>query len=168
MFKAHVGLSRQITHDSTSTSYTINIEGEIPLPLDQPAAALQQVHNLFELAKKALAQEIVQGENSLSRREEKPQASEGNGQPSQRPFPSSQQSKPADNQTSNGQVEAATEKQIRYVHSIAKRMGISQGQLENRIAEVLGQRVALNLLTKKEAGRVIDSLTKSAPASSQR
>jgi len=169
MFKANVGLSRKITRDYNSTGYTVNVEGEITAPLDQPAAVLQQIKGLFKLAEDALAQEIDrdQGQDAQGRRDEEPRRPEGNGAAPARQSQSAERTQPPANRSGNGQPEPASDKQVRYLQSLAKRQKMSPAQLEDQIARVLGNRLTLNGLTKKEAGRVIDSLT-DAPATDRR
>jgi len=166
MFKANVGLSRKISRDYQSTGYTINVEGEITVPPDQPAAILTQIKGLFKLAEDALAQEIDrdQGEDAIGRHDEEPRRPEGNGAAPERASPAPERRQPPASRSGNGQPEPATEKQIRYLQSLAKRQKMSPAQLEDQIAQVLGSRLTLNQLTKKEAGRVLDALTQNAPA----
>jgi len=167
MFKANVGLSRKITRDYNSTGYTVNVEGEITAPLDQPAVVLQQIKGLFKLAEDALAQEIDrdQGQDAQGRRDEEPRRPEGNGAAHERPSQAPEHQQPPGNRSGNGQPEPASDKQVKYLQSLAKRQKMSPAQLEDQIVRVLGSRLTLNQLTKKEAGRVIDSLTQDAPAS---
>ncbi len=76
MLKANVGLSRKISRDYQSTGYSVNLEGEILVPPDDPEAVLVRVQELFHLAQEALNQEIDrdQGEQAIGRHdEERPQ-----------------------------------------------------------------------------------------------
>src|SRR5581483_2923467 len=70
MLKANVGLSRKITRDYNSTGYSVNIEGEIPIPVDDPQGVLEKIKELFNVAQEALAVEIDrdQGEDAIGRR----------------------------------------------------------------------------------------------------
>src|ERR1700730_18444140 len=103
MFKAIVGLSRKITRDYNSTGYTVNVEGEIAAPLDQPEAILKQIKNLFKLAEDALAQEIDrdQGQDAQARRDEEPRRPVGNGAAPQRQSQAPEQGQPPANRSGN-------------------------------------------------------------------
>lgn len=168
MLKANVGLSRKVTRDYQSSGYTINIEGEITAPPDHPDAIKQQVHRLFLLAEEALAREIDrdQGEDAIGRRDEQP-SRPSNSYRNERE-PAQEQGNGYSRPRSNGQEEPATNKQVQYMLSLAKRQGLSKAQLEERIEDLLGSRLTIYQLTKKEAGRVIDTLNQDAPSNGRR
>jgi hypothetical protein len=173
MLRANVSLSRKITRDFNSSGYAVNVEGELTGPTDQPGVLLQQIQGLFRIAEEALAHEVDrdQGEQAIGRRdEEQPQRANGNshGRNSAEPREraTSKNSAPS-NQTSSRRTEPATDKQVNYLETIGKRQKLSRIQLEARIAEILGNRVGLYELTKKEAGTVIDALTKEPVANGQ-
>jgi len=180
MLKANVGLSRKISRDFNSTGYSINIEGEIVAPLDDPAVITEKIRDLFNLAQEALSIEIDrdQGEDAIGRRdEERPPPSNngqnghtnGNGQssPSKPTPPSTSPSKPDTRQApgsqngngSNGHPDAATNKQIQFLLTMSKRSKLTPPQLEGRIGEIIGRRCGVYDLSKKEAGLVLDHLT---------
>ena len=172
MLKANVGLSRKITRDFNSTGYSVNLDGEILVPTDDPEAITEKIKELFSLAQEALAQEIDrdQGEDSIGRRDEerpapRPQANgNGNGLADKPSNGSAPRSTPTNgNGTTNGQtgnVEAATNKQVQFLLTMGKRFKLSTPQLENRVAEIIGRRCGVYDLTKKEAGLVLDHFTK--------
>ncbi len=181
MLRANVGLSRKITRDYNSTGYSVNLDGEIPISVDDPAAIIEKVRELFSLAQEALALEIDrdQGEDAIGRRdEERPQpkpATNCNGhadRPANRNVPANRPSNaPAPRSTpangagaQNGQEEGATNKQVQFLLTMGKRLKLSTPQLENRIAEIVGRRSGVYDLTKKEAGLVLDHFTKAASA----
>lgn len=179
MLKANVGLSRKITRDFNSTGYSVNLEGEIPFPPDDAQGILEKVRELFNLAQEALAVEIDrdQGEDAIGRRDEErpfpqPQPNgNGNGRtekaspppappppaPAPRPTPTNGNgvhSGPA------GNDDLATNKQVQFLLTMGKRFKLSQPQLENRVAEIIGRRCGVYEITKKEAGLVLDQFTK--------
>ena len=172
MLKANVGLSRKITRDYNSTGYSVNLEGEIPFPTDDAQGVMEKVRELFSLAQEALAVEIDrdQGEDAIGRRDEerpapKPQPNgNGNGHTDRLNNPSASRSTPANgNGTKNGQTgneEMASNKQVQFLLTMGKRFKLSQPQLENRAAEIIGRRCGVYELTKKEASLVLDQLTK--------
>lgn len=171
MLKANVGLSRKISRDFNSTGYSVNIEGEIPVPVDDAKGVLEKVQELFSLAQEALNVEIDQdqGEHAIGRHdEERPQPKpdnsgsppvdrSGNGSPPRSNPPNA----PGGN---NGQ-DQATNKQIQFLLTMGKRFKLSTPQLEKQIAEIIGHRCGVYELTKKEAGLVLDQLTKSTNGS---
>jgi hypothetical protein len=172
MLRANVGLSRKITRDYNSTGYSVNLDGEIPFPVDDPEAVTEKIKELFSLAQEALALEIDrdQGEDAIGRRdEERPPAlnpptktnsnsngksAPSNGNPPPRPQPTNGET------PGQGQEEPATNKQVQFLLTMGKRFKLSTPQLENRIAEIIGRRSDVYKLTKKEAGLVLDHFTK--------
>jgi hypothetical protein len=183
MLRANVGLSRKITRDYNSTGYSVNLDGEIPLSLDDPKAIIEKVHELFSLAQEALAQEIDrdQGEDAIGRRDEKrpePKSdTNGNGHTDRTSNSPPPRSAPANgngapprsapsngNSPKNGDDEPATNKQVQFLLTMGKRFKLSTPQLENKIAEIIGRRCGVYNLTKREAGQILDSFTKAANA----
>lgn len=170
MLRANVGLSRKISRDYNSAGYSVNLEGEIPLPVDDSQGVLEKVRELFSLAQEALAVEIDrdQGEHAIGRHDEERPAlnhqSNGNGHTDTPTNPPASRSTPANsNGTNNGPTgneEMASNKQVQFLLTMGKRYKMSQSQLENRVAQILGRRCGVYELTKKEASVVLDQLTK--------
>ena len=63
------------------------------------------------------------------------------------------------NGNGQGSPDAATPKQLQFLQTMARRCKLSDRQLENRIAEVVGRPCGVQQLSKKEAGLVLDNLT---------
>lgn len=168
MLRANVGLSRKISRDYQSTGYTVNLDGEVAASPDDPKAILEAVQKLWQLAEQSLAQEIDrdQSEDAVGRRDEPPpaQASPRNGSTGK------QASRPngANDKNQPGQDASATNKQVQYLLSLGKRQGLSTTQLEKRIEEILGSRVGVYQLSKREAGTVIDALTQETAGNGRR
>jgi hypothetical protein len=171
MLKAVVNLNRKITRDYNSTGYGVSVEGEISATPDDHEGVLGRIKELFGLAEEALALEIDrdQSEDAIGCRDEErpapaPTRSNGNGTPAPTNPPHHN-----DQPNGNGQPteERITDKQIKYLFSLAKRTGLGNGQLENQIEQVVGRRARVYDLSKREAGRVIDSLTKDGNASAR-
>jgi hypothetical protein len=178
MLRATVGLSRKISRDYNSTGYSVNLDGEIPVSIDEPEAITEKIKELFSLAQEALAQEIDrdQGEDAIGRRDEerptpKPEANgngnghshtPNNGNPS-RPQSSNGNGAQTGN---NGNGEVATNKQVQFLLTMGKRFKLSTPQLESRVAEIIGRRCGVYELTKKEAGLVLDHFTKETQGAS--
>ena len=170
MLKANVGLSRKISRDYQSTGYSVNIEGEILVPPDDPEAVLVRVQELFHLAQEAINQEIDrdQGEQAIGRHDEERPQSRPDASGDGREVRPDKTSAPANGKAPQpGAGEAATNKQIQFLLNMGKRFKLSTSQLEGRVAEIIGRRCGVYDLTKKEAGQVLDHLTKSAGSKGQ-
>ena len=179
MLKVNVGLSRKLSRDYNSTGFSLNLEGEICVGLDDPEAMIERVKEFYDLAEEALNQQIAryEGESAISSRDEqRPTRSNGhaNGTPAKEPTnngtSNSQNGNGHTNQNGNGEVtngEAATNKQVQYLLNLGKRQGLTLPQLEGRIEGILGKKVGVYDLTKREAGDIIDALNQNgAPAAS--
>jgi hypothetical protein len=163
MLTANVGLSRKITRDYNSTGYSVNLDGEIPFPTNDVEGVMEKIGELFNLAEEALQREI-EGKDGHGTTEPRnaappsPPANNGhtNGQAkSNAPLPmnrSNYGNAPANSDT-------ATAKQLQFLQTMARRCKLNDLQLETRITEVIGRSCPVQQLTKKEAGRVIDSMT---------
>lgn len=176
MLKVNIGLSRKLTRDYNSTGFSLNLEGELNVGLDDPAAMVERIKEYYDLAEEALNQQIERyaGESAIASRDEPRlgrssgnRATSNNGPPengSRGDRPNDQAHKNGNSQAGNG--EAATNKQVQYLLNLGKRQGLTPQQLEGQIAEILGRRIGVYDLTKREAGDVIDALSQNAaPAS---
>lgn len=72
MLKVNVGLSRKLSRDYNSTGFSINVEGEIGVSIDDPEIVVEKVKELYDLAEEALSQQIerYQGESAIATRDE--------------------------------------------------------------------------------------------------
>jgi hypothetical protein len=164
MLKAHVGLSRKFSRNYNSTGYSVNLEGEISAPSDQPDAILEQIDRLFELADQALQDEMgrdrgipVVGQETETSLENSPASL---APPARESAPPPANGRPS----ASAHPESATARQIQYLQTLAKRQAWSLAHLEEWVAEILGRPRPLQELTKKEAGKVIQELVRIAPA----
>ena len=180
MLRANVGLSRKVSRDFQSTGYTVNIDGEIPFLADDAEGVLEKIRELFDIAHEALNREIDrdQGDTAIGRRDETPQTPALPTKPSSNgrhrsDGPAPRPAEPAHIEPArNGQgspdgnttAESATNKQIQFILTMGKRFKLSPPQLEERITKVVGRKCGVYDLTKKEAGRVLDSWTTQQPA----
>lgn len=179
MLRANVGLSRKVSRDYQSTGYTVNLDGEILFSPNEPEAVLDKVKELFELAQEAINREIDrdQSEDAIGRRDEKPTApapkpqngsTNGNGHG---PKPGNGTTPRQESTNGNGSKpnsdEAATNKQVQFLLTMGKRLKLTIPQLKNEIAEVIGRPCGVYDLTKREAGLVLDRLTKAANGDGQ-
>ena len=182
MLRANVGLSRKVSRDYQSTGYTVNIDGEIPFLPDDAEGVLEKIRELFDIAHEALDREVDrdQGDAVIGRRDETPQtpalpakpSSNGRHRSEVSVSPAEPVLKEAPDTASvapNGSrpapvptpapAESATNKQIQFILTMGKRFKLTTPQLEERITKVVGRRCGVYDLTKKEAGRVLDSWT---------
>jgi hypothetical protein len=159
MLRVNVGLSRKLTRDFNSTGYSVNIEGEVCVPLDEPQRVIDKIRELHDLADESLRDQIerYESESAVAARDAAPLASP----PAQRAQPVNRiiNTPAADSTPATPPAEQATNKQVQFLLSLGKRNELSKPQLEGRIAEILGRAVGIYDLTKKEAGVVLDRLT---------
>ena len=183
MLKVNVGLSRKLSRDYNSTGFSLNLEGELCVGLDDPVAVIERVKEFYDLAEEALNQQIerYEGESAIGSRDTG-QPARANGQRSAAPPANLPENAAPNNSHPNGQApqngngngqapneEAATNKQVQYLLNLGKRQGLTQQQLEGRIEGIIGRRVGVYDLTKREAGGVIDALNQNgAPVTNGR
>lgn len=165
MLKANVGLSRKITRDFNSAGYTVNLEGEIPVGPDDAEGVQEKIQELFHLAEecwpwrstgtRARPPSAAATRNARSRptTTTTPRAAPAT---TRRPGPAPAGS----NGPRQGQDEQATNKQVQFLLTMGKRFKLSTPQLESKVAEIIGRRCGVYDLTKREAGLVLDQLTK--------
>ena len=177
MLKVNVGLSRKLSRDYNSTGFSLNLEGEICVGLDDPEAMIEKIKEFYDLAEEALNQQIerYEGESAIASRDEQ-QPVHSNGQstrpgvsePSNNGISNYQNGNGHANQNGNDQDanrDVATNKQVQYLLNLGKRQGLTPPQLEGRIEGILNKKVGVYDLTKREAGDVIDALNQNgAPA----
>lgn len=163
MLRVNVGLSRKLSKDYNSTGFSLNLEGEICAPMDDPEAVIERIREFYDLAEEALSDQIQRYEetDAIARREGDPPNHNGNG---------NGQSATNGNGRSSGkappttQEEAATNKQIQFLLTIARRQELTTAALEVEIGKILGHPVGIYQLSKREAGQVLDALTKDGDA----
>ena len=176
MLRVNVGMSRKLSKDFNSVGFSLNLDGELPVGLDDPEAVVEKIKEFYDLAEESLAQQIerYEGDSAIASRDEVPRvpvqehpaavsdrirqgfAGYGNGN------------------NSNGQCQTqapaqpATNKQIQFLLNLGKREGLTTPQLENRVAGILGRETGLYDLTKQEAGAALDSFTEGSGSRSRR
>lgn len=165
MLKVNVGLSRKLSQDFNSTGFSLNLEGEICVGLDDPEAMIEKVKEFYDLAEEALNQQIerYEGESAIGSRDGQQRVrsnGHSNAAPTKEPSGNEASNHNGNGQAPNGDV--ATNKQVQYLLNLGKRQGLTPSQLENRIEGILSKKVGVYDLTKREAGDVIDSLNQSA------
>lgn len=161
MLRATVCLNRKITRDYNSTGYSVSLDGEIPFNNDETEAIQDRISELFHLAEEALNIEIDrdQGTDAIGRRDEEPQRPQPQADQNRSQAPGPRTNGNGQSQ-SNGNGEAATNKQCQYLLTLGKRANLSNQDIDAKINQVIGRAVGVYQLTKKEAGLVIDALSK--------
>jgi len=158
MLKVNVGLSRKVSKDFQSRGFSVNLEGEVTAPLDDSESVVERISHFYHLAEEALDQEVerYQSDDQIGSRDEST-----NARPDNRQAANGRSSTDRKNANDSGPSEdvAATDKQINFLLTIAKRKGLSTAKLEAQITEILGRSVGLYDLSKRSAAVVIDALT---------
>jgi len=175
MLKVNVGLSRKLSRDYNSTGFSLNLEGELCGSPDDPHTLIEKIKEYYDLAEEALNQQIerYESDSAIGSRDESRSTIRTPTSATPITAPSVQTeatnprignghatSAPGNGQSVNG--EAATNKQVQYLLNLGKRQGLSSPQLEGRIESILGRRIGVYDLSKKEAGTVIDVLSQNA------
>lgn len=160
MLKANVGLSRKLSKDFNSTGFSLNLEGEINAPIDDPEMVIQRIRELYDVADEALQRQIEahQSDSAIASRDaDPPSHPEHNGRSHDRPHPEPDRS--ADRNGKPRNEEPATNKQVQFLITLAKRRKLFGAKLESLIEEITGHRSSPYDLSKKDAGLVIDQLS---------
>jgi hypothetical protein len=171
MLKANVGLSRKLSKDYNSTGFSLNLEGEINAALDDPEAVIERVRELYDLADEALKRQIDahQSDSAIAARDVEPEPESSNGRSNgyanghsnghQTNGSSNAHSAPR-NAQQNGKPtgEPASNKQVQFLQTLAKREKLFGQKLEGLIEEITGRRCTPYDLTKSEAGQMIEHL----------
>ena len=173
MIKANVGLSRKMSKDFNSTGFSLNIEAEINATLDDPEKVIERIRELYDLADETLQRQIdvYQSDSAIASRDDdsEPESNHGrfkgylNGHSNghQTNGSNNDHSAPRNghqNGKTSGNVEPATNKQIQFLQTLAKRQKLYGPRLEGFIQETIGRNCSPYDLTKKEAGNVINAL----------
>ena len=163
MLKANVGISRKLSKDFQSTGFSLNIEGEILSTLDDPEAVIERIRELYGVAEEALDRQISESRSidAISSRDaDHPPDQSTNGR-SHGHHPEESNGHPSRNGHREGKPsggEPASNKQVQFLQTLAKRQKLFGAKLETFIEETLGRRCSPYDLTKREAGTVIDAL----------
>jgi hypothetical protein len=177
MLKVNVGVSRKVSRDYNSTGFSVNLEGEVCVGMDDPEAVVEKIKEFYDLAEESLAQQLErhEGESGLASRDEAPpQGGRERSAPEERRRYDGDGRSPRPAENGNGRNgrsaggDPATNKQIQFLLTLSKRQGMTKPQLENRIAGILEREVDLYDLSKRDAGVVLDTLTADGGSRSRR
>ena len=58
MIKVNVGMSRKVSKDYNSTGFSINLEGEVSVNLDDQQLVIEKIKELYDFAEESLTQQI--------------------------------------------------------------------------------------------------------------
>lgn len=160
MLRANVGVSKKMSRDYNSRGFTLNLEGEIHATLDDPEAVIERIKELYSVAEEALDRQVSEADeiDNFARRDaedQRPRPSNGH------PNGYGEASPPSRNghrEAKPGDPEPATNKQVQFLTTLAKRQKLSGAKLEGFIEEVIGHPCSPYDLSKKEAGQVIEAL----------
>ncbi len=167
MLRANVGVSKKMSKDYNSRGFTLNLEGEIQATLDDPEVVIERIKELYSVAEEALDRQVAEaGEiDSFASRDADDQPRHPSHGPSNGSL-DGEASPPSGNGHQNGipggSGEPASNKQVAYLQTLAKRQKLFGARLEGFFEEVIGRRCSPYDLTKKEAGAVIDALNPEA------
>lgn len=172
MLKANVGVSRKLSKDYNSTGFSLNLDGEILATPDDPEAVIERIRELFDLADEALQRQIQAhvSDSAIATREADPEPLPRNGRSYR--YTGGHQSNAsgnghstlpdADQNRNTSGSGIASNKQIQFLQTLAKREKLYGQKLEGLIEEITGRRCTPYDLTKGEAGKVIDHLNAEA------
>ena len=163
MLKVNIGLSRKLTRDFNSHGFAINLEGEIGIDLQDVERVVDKIQELYDLGEEALLRQIERydSDSAIASHDGPPALPHGRPLPVERPngTASTESTPPA---TTQAPGEPATNKQIQFLLSLGKRLGLTKPQLEGRLAELLDKPCGVYELTKRDAGMVLNALTEEA------
>lgn len=164
MLRANVGVSRKMSKDYNSTGFSLNLDAEINATLDDPEVVIERIKELYSLAEEALDRQIAETReiDAFARRDAEDHAGPDNGRDRGSNPGQSEDATPARNGRHNDHrstnPEPATNKQVQFLATLAKRRKLFGAKLEGFIEETIGRRCTPYDLSKKEAGQVIEAL----------
>ncbi len=170
MLKVNVGMSRKVSKDFNSTGFSVNLEGEIGVPINDPEFVIEEIKKYYDLAEESLKIQIERYQDGVI--EARP-VSNGQHRNGSHQNGHHENGKPAHTPSSNGSGQVnrlngnaahadepfhppATNKQIQFLLTLGKREGLTKPQLEQRAKSILGRDTDLYDMTRREAGSVID------------
>lgn len=175
MLKVNVGLSRKFTQDFNSSGFSLNLEGEIGIPLDESDRIVEKIKEFYDLAEESLTLQIerVQSESAIASRDEVVTTHRQTSLPPQQTgsrIPDTNRGQQQSNGQSaqNREFTPATNKQIQFLLSLGQRQGMNKSQLEQHVAAIIGHEVGIYDLSKSDAGRILDQLSQNGKKSRTR
>jgi hypothetical protein len=163
MLKANVGISRKMSKDYNSQGFTLNLEGEILSTIDDPEAVIERIRELYAVAEEALDRQVSESQSiDATARRDADEQPDSNGRSNGHQANGSNGSQHRNGQ-SNGKPqngEPASNKQVQYLQTLAKRQKLFGQKLEGFIEDAVGRRASPYDLSKAEAGTVIDALNR--------
>lgn len=140
-----MGPSRKVSKDYNSTGFSLNLEGKVCVPLDDPEIVVEKIKDIYDLAEESLYQQVARYEehSEIANRgtappsRPAPQRSSGTGRTTRnisRLTQSITGNGPSRN-SNGGDFSGATKKQIQYLLTLGKRLGLTTPQLEQRVGQ---------------------------------
>lgn len=174
MLRVNVGLSRKISHDFNSTGCSVNLDGEVFVPLDDPEGVLEKIREFYDLAEEALKDQLERYRETRPQIASPPDGSRVDGDVRdvdkhnghERELPNG--SPNGHRRDDRAESPPATNKQIQYLLTLGKRQRLTKTQLERRIESILGSPAEVYDLNKQQAGVVIESLMGDLSTNSRR
>lgn len=161
MLKVNVGMSRKVSKDYNSSGFSVNLEGEIGAPVNDPEFVIEEIKKFYDLAEESLkiqieryqddgvieARPVNDGHQSNRKTASTPSAN-GNGHTNRINGNAAHADEPFH--------PPATNKQIQFLLTLGKREGLTKPQLEKQAKATIGRDTDLYDMTRREAGSVID------------
>lgn len=165
MIKVNVGMSRKVSKDYNSTGFSINLEGEVALSLDDPQLALERIKEFYDIAEETLAQQIESYEASFSGSNDRtasnaasPQVGNKNQNRTELRDSSKEDRRPASGATAVSTASKATNKQLQFLLGLGKRHQMGLKELEEMVDVEFGEGLGFYELSKEQAGSLITTL----------
>lgn len=161
MLKVNVGMSRKVSKDYNSTGFSVNLEGEIGVPLNDSEFVIEEIKKFYDLAEESLRLQIERySDDGVIEAQPAVQRQQRQEQQAPTPTPNANGHVNRLNGNANHADEPfhppASNKQIQFLLTLGKREGLTKLQLEQRAKSILGRNTDLYDLTRREAGQVID------------
>lgn len=169
MLKVNVGMSRKVSKDYNSTGFSVNLEGEIGAPVNDPEFVIEEIKRFYDLAEESLKIQIERYQHDgVTETHSVPNGQHRNGHPQNGHH---ENGKAANTAGANGHTNRikgnaahaeepfhppATNKQIQFLLTLGKREGLTKPQLEKKVKAIIGRGTDLYDMTRREAGNVID------------
>ena len=166
MLKVNVGMSRKVSKDFNSTGFSVNLEGEIGAPVNDPEFVIEEIKKYYDLAEESLRVQIgrYQDEGVIEARpatnvHQPPRQSSPQQQTTMQSFNGKGHTNRINGNTAHADEPfhpPATNKQIQFLLTLGKREGLTKPQLEKQAKATIGRDTDLYDMTRREAGSVID------------
>ncbi len=169
MLKVNVGMSRKVSKDYNSTGFSVNLEGEIGAPVNDPEFVIEEIKRFYDLAEESLKIQIERYQHDgVTETHSVPNGQHRNGHPQNGHHENGKAANTASANDHTNRIKGnaahaeepfhppATNKQIQFLLTLGKREGLTKPQLEKKVKAIIGRDTDLYDMTRREAGNVID------------